>query len=100
MLCSRRDGSMAVVYETVAVLWTAARCDKSSFLVPEGTQRCLPGLHAPLTVQVLRLSLSLGSVTAVDLRVRYIPSKENPSDYFSREADKGDYAGYARSSIC
>ena len=26
------------------------------------------------------------------LRVRYIPSKENPSDYFSREADKADWS--------
>ena len=28
----------------------------------------------------------------IDLRVRYIPSKENPSDYFSREADKADWS--------
>lgn len=28
----------------------------------------------------------------IDLRTRYIESAENPSDYFSREADKGDWS--------
>eukprot|EP01046_Picozoa_sp_COSAG06_P089879 COSAG06_NODE_36235_length_450_cov_0.527066_1_plen_114_part_01 len=28
----------------------------------------------------------------IDLRVRWIPSEEMPADYFSREADKGDWS--------
>jgi hypothetical protein len=28
----------------------------------------------------------------IDLRVRYIESALNPSDYFSREADKADWS--------
>jgi hypothetical protein len=39
----------------------------------------------------LEMVMDLLAKFGIDLRVRYIESALNPSDYFSREADKADW---------
>ena len=50
------------------------------------------GAQAEDTRRDLERVMELLEKWDIDLRVRYIPSKENPSDYFSREADKADWS--------